>query len=141
MNRQAFLVSAVALLTPFVAPAQANPKASPAPQTAIARIWRGRTLASKADEYARYLDANGIAKIRATPGNRGVTVLRRTDGDKAEFVVISIWDSIDAVKNFAGADYQKAVILPRDREYLIEVEPDVLHYQIVTDERTGAGKR
>ncbi len=101
----------------------------------------GRTPASKADEYARYLDANGIAKIRATPGNRGVTVLRRTDGDKAEFVVISIWDSIDAVKNFAGADYQKTVILPRDREYLIEVEPDVVHYQIVTDERAEAGKR
>ena len=108
---------------------------------AIARIWRGRTLASKADEYAGYLDANGIAKIRATAGNRGVTVLRRTDGDKAEFVVISIWDSIDAVKNFAGADYQKTVILPRDREYLIEVEPEVLHYEMVTDERSAAERR
>jgi heme-degrading monooxygenase HmoA len=141
MNRQTLLVFAIALLSPFAAVAQDKPNAAPAPQTAIARIWRGRTPASKADEYARYLDANGIAKIRATPGNRGVTVLRRTDGDNAEFVVISIWDSIDAVKNFAGADYQKTVILPRDREYLIEVEPDVRHYQIVTDERTGVGSR
>ena len=141
MNRQTFLVFAIALLSPFVAVAQDKPNAAPAPQTAIARIWRGRTLASKADEYAHYLDANGIAKIRATPGNRGVTVLRRTDGDKAEFLVISIWDSIDAVKNFAGADYQKTVILPRDREYLIEVEPDVLHYQIVREERSAAERR
>jgi heme-degrading monooxygenase HmoA len=135
MKRQAFLVSAFTFLTPFFSLAQENPRAAPVPKTAIARIWRGRTLASKADEYARYLDTNGIAKIRATPGNRGVTVLRRTDGDKAEFVVISIWESIDAVKNFAGADYQKTVILPRDREYLIEVEPDVLHYEIVLDDR------
>lgn len=141
MNRQTFLLFAIALLNPFVAVAQDKPNAAPAPQTAIARIWRGRTPAAKADEYARYLDANGIAKIRATPGNRGVTVLRRPDGDKAEFVVISIWDSIEAVKNFAGADYQKTVILPRDREYLIEVEPDVLHYQIVTDERSAAERR
>ena len=140
MNRQTFLVSAIALLSPFVAVAQDKPNAAPAPQTAIARIWRGRTPASKADEYARYLDANGIAKIRATPGNRGVTVLRRTDGDKAEFLVISIWNSIDAVKNFAGADYQKIVVLPRDREYLIEVEPDVLHYQIVREERSNPAK-
>jgi len=140
MNRQTFLASAIVLLSPFVALAQDKPNAAPAPQTAIARIWRGRTPASKADEYARYLDANGIAKIRATSGNRGVTVLRRTDGDKAEFVVISIWDSIDAVKNFAGADYQKTVILPRDREYLIEVEPDVLHYEIVREERSTHGK-
>ena len=141
MNRQTFVVSAIALLSPFVAVAQDKLNAAPAPQTAIARIWRGRTLASKADEYARYLDANGIAKIRATPGNRGVTVLRRTNGDKVEFVVISIWESIDAVKNFAGADYQKAVILPRDREYLLEVEPNVLHYEILTDERTVVGSR
>lgn len=140
MNRQASLVLAFALLAPLAAIAQDKPTA-PSRKTTIARIWRGRTLASKADEYAGYLDANGIAKIRATAGNRGVTVLRRTDGDRAEFVVISIWESIDAVKNFAGADYQKAVILPRDREYLIEVEPNVLHYEMVTDERTGVGSR
>lgn len=135
MNRQALLVLAVALLTPFAAPAQDQSRAASAPRTTIARIWRGRTPAAKADEYARYLEANGITKIRATAGNRGVTVLRRTDGDKAEFVVISIWESIEAVKNFAGADYQKAVILPRDREYLTEVEPNVLHYEILSEER------
>jgi hypothetical protein len=44
------------------------------------------------------------------------------------------------VKNFAGADYQKTVILPRDREYLIEVEPDVLHYEIVREERSTPAK-
>jgi heme-degrading monooxygenase HmoA len=101
----------------------------------IARIWRGRTLAAKADEYEAYLFASGITQVRQTPGNLGVTVLRRADGKQTEFLVISIWESIDAVKRFAGKDYQKAVILDRDREYLIEVEPTVRHYEIEKEER------
>ena len=143
MNRRTIfpVVFALAVLAPALRLAAENPKPEAARKIAIARIWRGRTLASKADEYERYLNANGVAKIRTTPGNGGVTVLRRTDGDKTEFEVIAIWESIEAVKNFAGADYQKAVILPRDREYLLEVEPNVLHYEILTDERTGAGKQ
>ena len=102
---------------------------------AIARIWRGRTLASKADEYQAYLDSSGISRVRATPGNLGVTVLRRNDGGKTEFLVMSLWESVEAIKKFAGEDYQKAVILPRDREYLLEVEPNVLHYEILREER------
>jgi len=143
MNRRTLfpVVFALAVLAPALRLAAENPKPEAARKIAIARIWRGRTLASKADEYERYLNANGVAKIRTTPGNRGVTVLRRTDGDKTEFEVISIWESIEAVKNFAGADYQKAVILPRDGEYLLEVEPNVVHYEILLDERTEAGKR
>src|SRR6266540_636674 len=102
---------------------------------AIARIWRGRTLASKADEYQAYLDTSGISKVRATPGNLGVMVLRRNDGGKTEFLVMSVWESVEAIKKFAGENYQKAVILPRDREYLLEVEPTVLHYEILREER------
>jgi heme-degrading monooxygenase HmoA len=101
----------------------------------IARIWKGRTLAAKADAYEKYLNASGISKLLAIPGNLGVQMLRRTDGDKVEFVVISFWESIEAVKRFAGPDYQKTVILEHDREYLIEVEPNVLHYDVVREER------
>jgi heme-degrading monooxygenase HmoA len=101
MNRRTLfpVVFALAVLAPALRLAAENPKPEAARKIAIARIWRGRTLASKADEYERYLNANGVAKIRTTPGNRGVTVLRRTDGDKTEFEVISIWESIEAVKN------------------------------------------
>lgn len=115
------------------------PSASASPRMAgkkpIARIWRGRTLAAKADEYEAYLFASGITQVRQTPGNLGVTVLRRADGKQTEFLVISIWESIEAVQRFAGKDYQKAVILDRDREYLIEVEPTVRHYEIEKEER------
>jgi heme-degrading monooxygenase HmoA len=109
--------------------------ATPTPKHMIARIWRGRTLAAKADEYERYLNNSGIEKIRATAGNLGVTVLRRTEGEKTEFLVMSVWESIDAIKRFAGEDYEKTVVLPRDREYLLEVEPNVLHYEIKREER------
>ena len=51
-------------------------------------------------------------------------MLRRAEGDRTEFLVVSYWESIDAVKRFAGEDYQKPVLLPRDREFLVD-EPSV----------------
>jgi heme-degrading monooxygenase HmoA len=133
MKRSLWVLSSLVLLLTagFSAPAGSE---TPKPR-AIGRIWRGRTLASKADEYQKYLESNGIPRVRATPGNLGVTVLRRPDGDKTEFLVLSVWESVDAIKKFAGEDYQKAVLLPRDREYLTEVEPNVFHYEVLRDER------
>jgi heme-degrading monooxygenase HmoA len=134
MKKRSFLILLLlALVLPGASSLIARPE-RPASR-AIARIWRGRTLASKADEYQAYLDASGVSKVRATPGNLGVTVLRRNDGGKTEFLVLSLWESVDAIKKFAGEDYQKAVILPRDREYLLEVEPNVLHYEILREDR------
>jgi heme-degrading monooxygenase HmoA len=127
------MIFALLLLTaPAARGLEADAGASPGEAAAkpIARLWRGRTLASKADEYQVYLFASGIARIRETPGNLGVTVMRRADGKETEFLVISIWESIDAIRRFAGKDYEKAVILDRDREYLITVEPNVRHYEI-----------
>jgi heme-degrading monooxygenase HmoA len=101
----------------------------------IGRVWKGRTSAARADEYQRYLNANGISTILATKGNRGVTVMRRQVGDAVEFTVLSVWESMEAVRDFAGADYRKAVILPRDREFLLSVEPEVEHFEIVREQR------
>lgn len=139
--------SALLLLGPLATAAAAQvpaavlalPDASPSPRVArggraIARVWRGRTLASRADEYARYLDESGVAKILATRGNLGVTVLRREEKRETEFLVMSFWESVEAIQRFAGRDYGKAVILPRDREYLIRVEPNVDHYEVLREE-------
>src|SRR5260370_10861121 len=68
----------------------------PSSGKAIARVWRGRTLQSKADAYEAYLNQAGVSKIRATPGNLGVYVMRRTEKDQAEFVVLSLWESLAA---------------------------------------------
>jgi len=137
IRRRVLCLAALAVSTLALSGAAPAPTSAPAAGAGktVARIWRGRTLAAKADEYEAYLFASGITKVQATPGNLGVTVLRRADGDQTEFLVISIWESLDAVKRFAGADYEKAVILDRDREYLIEVEPTVRHYTIEKEER------
>ena len=75
----------------------------------IARIWRGATAADRADDYVEYLDRTGVSEYRATPGNRGVLVLRRTEGDRSEFTLLSLWDSMEAVRAFVGEDPELAV--------------------------------
>ncbi|MGH2560842.1 MAG: antibiotic biosynthesis monooxygenase family protein [Thermomicrobiales bacterium] len=99
----------------------------------IARIWRGRTPAAKADDYVDLLEATGLADYTKTPGNRGLHVLRRIDGEVAEFLLITLWDSMDAVRAFAGPDPERAVYYPEDDAYLLEKEPTVAHYEVLVD--------
>jgi len=96
----------------------------------IARTWKGITSASRSDEYLDYLRQTGVRSCEATPGNRGVFVLRRLDGDHAEFLFISLWESLDAIKRFAGDDVERAVYYPMDREFLLELEPTVTHFEV-----------
>ena len=97
----------------------------------IARIWHGVTAAARADEYADYLERTGARDCRATLGNRGVYVLRRIKQDRAEFTFISFWDSVEAIRRFAGEDYEKAHYYPEDRDFLVELEPLVDHYEVI----------
>ncbi len=85
---------------------------------------------SKGDAYAAYLRRTGVPECRATPGNRGVEVLRRTAGGETHFLFISLWDSMDAIRTFAGDDVERARYYPEDREYLLELEPTVTHYEV-----------
>ena len=100
--------------------------------TLIARIWHGVTPAARADEYTAYLHQTGVRECRATPGNRGVHVLRRMRNGRAEFIFLSLWESLDAIRRFAGEDYEKAHYYPEDRDFLLELEPFVEHYDVVT---------
>ena len=70
----------------------------------IARIWHGVTAAAKSDEYLDYLEQTGVPDYRATQGNRGVYVLRRIEGEQAHFLTVSFWESMEAIKGFAGPD-------------------------------------
>jgi len=98
----------------------------------IARIWRGVTPADKADEYLAYLEATGLRDYRATPGNQGVWVLRRTYEGRAEFLLFSLWDSVEAIARFAGDDIERAIYYPEDDAYLLEREPKVAHFELFT---------
>jgi heme-degrading monooxygenase HmoA len=100
----------------------------------IARIWRGTVRTEDADEYARYVSDTGFAEYGRTPGNRGAWMLRRDDGDRTEFVTLSMWDSVDAIKAFAGEDIEAAVLYPEDERYLVG-ESRVTHYEVVDQVR------
>jgi heme-degrading monooxygenase HmoA len=97
----------------------------------IARSWHGVTPAAKADEYLAYLNRTGIPDYKATEGNRGVYVLRRIEGEHAHFLLISLWDSYDAIRKFAGDNYEIAHYYPEDDEFLLEKESTVLHYEVL----------
>jgi heme-degrading monooxygenase HmoA len=98
----------------------------------IARIWHGILKSkSQAEEYAEYMSQTGVKDLQATQGNRGVYVLRRVDDTRAEFVFISLWESFDAVRRFAGEDVDKAVYYPRDSDFLVELEPKVTHFEVL----------
>ena len=98
----------------------------------IARMWHGVTAAERADEYLDYLNETGVPDYRDTEGNRGVYVLRRFEGDRAHFLTGSFWGSIEEVKAFAGPDPEKARYYPEDEKFLLEFEPQVKHYDVVT---------
>jgi heme-degrading monooxygenase HmoA len=66
-----------------------------------------------------------------TPGNRGFSVLHRPDGDREEFLTISLWESLDVIRAFAGDDIDRAVFYPEDERYLVERELTVSHFEYV----------
>jgi hypothetical protein len=96
-------------------------------------MWHGVTAAERADEYLDYLNETGVPDYRETEGNRGVYVLGRIEGDKAHFLTVSFWGSIEEGKAFAGPDPEKARYYPDDEEFLLDFEPQVKHYDVVAE--------
>jgi heme-degrading monooxygenase HmoA len=98
----------------------------------IARIWRGVTREADKDTYFEYLQKTGLNEYASIPGNQGVWVLRCVEDGKSEFTLISLWDSWDAIKAFAGPDPEKAVFYPEDDKFLLERGPRVTHYEVLS---------
>ena len=104
----------------------------------IARIWRGVVQLDDADEYAGYIRDTGFSEYAQTSGNRGAWMLRRDQGDRTEFITLSLWDSVDAIRAFAGDDIEAAVLYPEDARYLID-ESTVTHYQVLDQVKEPSG--
>jgi heme-degrading monooxygenase HmoA len=98
----------------------------------IARIWKGAVRRRDGDAYAHYMQETGVAGYLRSPGNRGVWVLRRDVDDRTEFLMFTLWDSLEAVKGFAGEHYQTAVFYPEDDRFLVERDPTSTHYEVHT---------
>jgi len=96
----------------------------------IARIWRGAVRTPDADAYGAYIEATGLEGYQQTAGNRGAWLLRREVGELTEFVAFTLWESLDAVKAFAGDDYETAVYYPEDDRYLVQRDAKCAHYQV-----------
>jgi len=97
----------------------------------ILRIWHGMTKAEDADRYADLVNRTGVKDYRATPGNRAVYLLRRIEGGRAHFLTVTLWDSYEAIRRFAGDDVEKAHYYPEDKDFLLEFEPKVTHYEVL----------
>jgi heme-degrading monooxygenase HmoA len=97
----------------------------------IARIWRGRTRAEDLAEYRSYVERTGLVDYRQTEGNRGAFILTRQDGDIGEIVTLSFWESLEAIRAFAGDDVAKARYYPQDERYLLDFPATVDHYEVI----------
>ena len=97
----------------------------------IARTWRGAVRRDDRDAYARYLEQTGVAEYAATAGNRGVWMLAQDEGSLTRFLMFTLWDSMDAVRGFAGADPDVAVFYPEDDHYLVERDRHADHFEVL----------
>lgn len=100
----------------------------------IARMWRGVIRAQDVPAYVAYVEETGVREYRETPGNRGAWTLTRVEGDRAEIIAFSLWESRQAIEGFAGPDIERAVYYPEDDRYLLERAATVRHYEV-----TGPG--
>jgi antibiotic biosynthesis monooxygenase (ABM) superfamily enzyme len=95
----------------------------------ITRVWRGWTNARNADAYERFLLTELFPSMREIPGFVGAEVLRRIDGAEVAFVTLTRFDSLDAVRGFAGPDYELPVIEPRALALLSRFDDRAVHFE------------
>jgi heme-degrading monooxygenase HmoA len=96
----------------------------------ITRIWHGATQAAKSDEYLNLMRTVAIPDYRSIPGNKGAYALRRIEGDTAHFLMVTLWESEEAIRAFAGDDIRVAKYYDFDQDFLLELEPCSTHYEM-----------
>ena len=98
----------------------------------IGRIWHGWTTHENADAYQGLLEREVLPGIeQKTTGYEGVYVLRRADGDMVEFVTLTLWESMDAVKTLVGEDYERSYVPHEARQVLHHFDETAVHYELV----------
>ena len=105
----------------------------------IARLWRGWTDSMEAAErYEEFLRSTFLPSIHAIEGYQGASVIRRRVGQgidqKVELMTITRFDSLEAIKKFAGEDYEAAHVAPRARELLSRFEARCQHFELVIED-------
>ena len=104
----------------------------------ILRMWRAQSTVEKADEYIRHATAKVFPALRTIEGHRGAFLLRHTLGDTVNLVVLTLWESMDAVRKFAGAEPDRAVVEPDARAVLTSFDDFVTHFDVISAPETEA---
>jgi len=99
----------------------------------IARIWRGWAPPATADDYQRHYQAEVTGHLRAVSGFRGARLLRQDEGQEIMFTSITFFTSLDAVRGFAGDDYEQAVVEDTARQALSHWDEQVTHHDVVAE--------
>jgi len=97
----------------------------------IVRMWHGRVKTSQAQAYREFLNQRAIPDYQSVVGNISVHILERQAGDVTHFITLTFWTSLEAIKSFAGDDPEVAKYYPEDKDFLLEFEPTVVHYEVV----------
>ncbi len=97
----------------------------------IVRMWHGRVPTAKAQAYRQFLNDRAIPDYQSVPGNLGVYILERQEGEVTHFVTLTYWENMAAIRGFAGQDVERAKYYPEDKDFLLEFEPTVVHYEVV----------
>ncbi|RLE16578.1 MAG: antibiotic biosynthesis monooxygenase [Actinobacteria bacterium] len=99
----------------------------------IARIWKGEVPLDRSDEYLERMRKVAIPDYRSTNGNLGAFALRRLHDDRAEFLMLTFWESLESIEAFAGADVSVAKYYDFDAEVLLDMVPLVDHFEMFDD--------
>ena len=94
-------------------------------------MWHGRVPSAKATAYREFTRRRAIPDYQSVPGNISVHILERAEGEVTHFITLTFWESLEAIRGFAGDDLEKAKYYPEDAEFLLEYEPRVVHYEVV----------
>jgi heme-degrading monooxygenase HmoA len=97
----------------------------------IVRMWHGRVRSEDADRYRAFLNARAIPDYGSVPGNEAVYILERELGEETHFVTLTFWRDEPSIRQFAGDELTQAKYYPEDKDFLVEFEPDVVHYEVV----------
>ena len=96
----------------------------------IARIWHGKTTIENFDRYTEFLKQIAIPDYQKTKGFKGLTFLRQIQNGEGHFNLITFWENIEVIKNFAGQEFEKAKYYPEDDDFLLEFEEKVQHHEV-----------
>ena len=97
----------------------------------IARRWHGRIPAAKGGEYLRLMAAVGLPDYRSTAGNLGSWCLSRSEGEILHVEMFTLWENMAAIRRFAGDDVEAAKYYDFDPDFLLELEPRVIHFHVL----------